>query len=102
MAGVRDEDLLEAALAQPWQSFAGIELYSSLPEKAARLGFEVISQHPFVDGNKRTGAALVAILLRANGSTFKPRSDAFYEAVVGVADGSLDYKGFLDFVLKSL
>lgn len=61
MGGVREEGLLEAAIAQPWQSFDGIELYLSIEEKAARIGYEIISQHPFFDGNKRTGAALVGI-----------------------------------------
>lgn len=43
MGGVREEGLLEAAIAQPWQSFDGIELYLSIEEKAARIGYEIIS-----------------------------------------------------------
>lgn len=102
LAGLRDKGLLEAAIAQPWQSFDGIDLYPSLPEKAARIGFEVITQHPFNDGNKRTGAALVGVLLRANGVNFTPRSIDYVDAILGVADGSLDYAEFLEFVRNSI
>lgn len=101
MPGVRDEGLLEAAIAQPWQSFDGVDLYPSVAEKAARIGYEVISQHPFADGNKRTGAALVGVLLRANGQHFKPRSDDYIQTVLGVADGSLGYEELLEFVKRS-
>jgi death-on-curing protein len=53
--GVRDENALLAALASPWSGFADQELYPSTEEKASRLCYEIITQHPFVDGNKRTG-----------------------------------------------
>lgn len=101
MPGLRDDGLLEAALAQPWMSFGGIELYATAEEKAARLCFEIISQHPFADGNKRTGAALMGALLRANGISFKPRASDFEQTILGVASGSLDYADLLDFVRRS-
>ena len=96
--GVRDEGLLEAALAQPWQGFGGTELYPSIEEKAARLGYEVISQHPFADGNKRTGAAVIGVLLRAHGYRFKPRTEEFYDMVYCIADGSKSYDDLVSFV----
>lgn len=71
--GTRDEGLLESALAQPQQTFGGEELYPSLAEKAARYAFGIVNNHPFADGNKRTGAAVLAVFLRANGIQFKPR-----------------------------
>lgn len=101
MAGIRDERLLEAALAQPWQGFGKTDLYPSIEEKAARIAFEVVSQHPFCDGNKRTGAALMIALLRANGLRFKPRNDEFIATMLGVADGSLGYEKLLKFVRSS-
>ncbi len=55
--GIRDLDALESALAQPRQTFAGDDLYPSLVEKAATLGYLLIQNHPFVDGNKRLGHA---------------------------------------------
>ncbi|MCB0106911.1 MAG: Fic family protein [Caldilineaceae bacterium] len=57
-AGIRSQDALESALAQPFMTFGGQELYSTLIEKAAALGFSLIMNHPFVDGNKRIGHAL--------------------------------------------
>ncbi|MCH3968188.1 MAG: type II toxin-antitoxin system death-on-curing family toxin [Atopobiaceae bacterium] len=99
--GVRDETLLAAAVARPWQTFGGAELYPTIEEKAARLGFEVVTQHPFCDGNKRTGAALVIAFLRGNGIRFKPRADDFYDMIMGVADGSLGYEDLLGFVRES-
>lgn len=53
--GVMNENSLEAAIAQPWQTFDGVDLYPTTEEKASRLCFEIVTQHPFIDGNKRTG-----------------------------------------------
>ncbi len=67
LAGVRDEGLLESALAQPWQTFGGRDLYPNDVEKVCRLAFGVIRDHPFVDGNKRVGTALLGAGLRMAG-----------------------------------
>lgn len=91
LPGVRDDDLLESALAQPFAAFGGQELYPSLAQKAARYGFGIIKNHPFADGNKRTGAALIIAFLRANGIAFKPRSDDFYATIMATADGSMGF-----------
>lgn len=96
--GVREEGILDACLAQPWQSFGGQDLYPTLEEKAARLGYEIIAQHPFVDGNKRTGAALMTVLLRANGVRFKPKSKSFITTIINVASGALGYKDLVQFI----
>ena len=64
--GIRDEGLLESALHAPFQSFAEQELYPSLLEKAARLGFGLICNHPFVDGNKRIGTHAMLVFLNIN------------------------------------
>ena len=57
--GVRDEGLLESALEAAFSGFGGTEFYPTTEEKGARLGYNLISNHAFVDGNKRIGAALV-------------------------------------------
>jgi death-on-curing protein len=57
--GIRDVGLLESAIAQPRMTFGEEDLYPSLLEKAAAIGFSIIMNHPFVDGNKRTGHAVV-------------------------------------------
>ena len=65
--GVRDLGLLESAVAQPRQTFGGADLYPSIVEKAVALGFSLISNHPFVDGNKRVGHAALEVFLLLNG-----------------------------------
>lgn len=99
-SGVRDEGLLEAAIAQPWQTFDGIDLYPTIEEKAARLCFEIVTQHPFVDGNKRTGALLLGVLLRTSGAMFKPKSKDYYSIIMDVASGNKGYEELLDFAFN--
>ncbi len=65
--GVRDRGTVESAIAQPAMTFGGQELYPSLKAKAAALGFSLINNHPFVDGNKRIGHATMATFVRLNG-----------------------------------
>ena len=61
--GLRDQGLLESAIAQPQQTFDGVELYPSLAEKAARYAYGIIKNHPFADGNGRTGRLWHTLLL---------------------------------------
>ena len=96
--GVRDMGQLDAALAQPWQTFGGVEFYQTPEEKITRLCFEVVTQHPFVDGNKRAGALLLGVLLRGEGHAFKPAASDLLNVIMGVAAGSKGYRGLLSFV----
>lgn len=98
---LRDNGLLEAAISQPWQTFDGIDLYPSVEEKAARLCFETVTQHPFVDGNKRTGALLLGVLLRTHGTPFTPKPETYYNIIVEVASGSKGYEELRDFAVYS-
>lgn len=102
MPGVRDEGLLESALAQPFASFGGQELYPSVAAKAARYGYGIIKNHPFADGNKRTGAALIIALLRGNGYRFRPRANDFYDTIIAVADGSMSFDELVTWVEANL
>lgn len=61
--GLRDQGLLESAVNSPYQTFGGIDIYPSLPRKAAQLGFGLIQDHPFLDGNKRIGILAMLTLL---------------------------------------
>src|ERR687886_1064258 len=65
--GVRDLGALESALAQPQMTFGGEDLYPTLVDKAAALGYALIKNHPFLDGNKRTGHAAMEVFLVLNG-----------------------------------
>ena len=82
--GVRDEGMLASALAQPFQTFGGEELYPSVVEKACRYAVGIISGHPFLDGNKRTGAALLGAYLRMCGVGFTGSSGGRKTPIVGM------------------
>jgi len=86
--GLRDLGLLESALGQPQQTFGGDDLYPSLVAKAATLGFSLIKNHPFVDGNKRVGHAAVEAMLMLNGFELAATVDDSEAEVLAVADGS--------------
>lgn len=85
--GLRDLGLLESALGQPRQSFGDEDLYPTLVGKAAALGFSLISNHPFIDGNKRVGHAAVEALLMLNGFELSAGIDDAESEVLAVAAG---------------
>ena len=96
---LRDEGLLESALAAPWQEFAGISQYPDVESKAARLGFGLICNHPFVDGNKRLGAHAMLVFLAVNGIQVNYTQDALIKVVLQVATDVLDCDGLRDWIL---
>jgi death-on-curing protein len=79
--------LLESALGQPQQSFAGEDLYPTLPSKASALGYSLIKNHPFVDGNKRIGHAAMEAFLMLNGFELSVSVDDSEAEVLAVAAG---------------
>ena len=88
-AGVRDLGLLEAAVARPRASAAGIEAYPSLEHKAAALLHSIVANHALVDGNKRLGLAAVIVFLGVNERRLELTNDQAYDLVMAIADGSL-------------
>lgn len=86
-AGVRDLELLKSALAMPEQSYEGEYLHSTLFEMAAAYLFHIVRNHPFVDGNKRTGLIAALAFLGLNGLRLEADDEALYELVVGVSGG---------------
>ncbi|MCA1991375.1 MAG: type II toxin-antitoxin system death-on-curing family toxin [Coleofasciculus sp. S288] len=96
--GIRDVGLLESALAQPRMTFGGEDLYSSLLEKAAALGFSIIMNHPFVDGNKRTGHAAVETFLVLNGMEINVSVDEQERMVLAIASGELGREAFVEWL----
>ncbi len=87
--GLRDEGLFQSALARPFQTFDGTELYPSTFSKAAALGESLIVNHPFVDGNKRTGALVMEILLLEEGYSLQVSNDDFYDFIIAIATGTM-------------
>jgi death-on-curing protein len=93
--GIRDLGLLESAIAQPRMTFGGEDLYPSLLEKAAALGFSIIMNHPFVDGNKRTGHAATETFLVLNGVEINASVDEQERVVLAIASGELGREAFV-------
>lgn len=96
--GVRDEGLLDSAINAPFQTFAEQDLYPTVLEKAARLGFGLISNHPFLDGNKRIGTHAMLSFLGVNQIFLCYTDDELISVILQVASGTLDYNGLLDWM----
>ena len=91
-AGLRDEGLLESALFTPFQSFDGNEMFPSLQQKAARLGFGLVQNHPFVDGNKRIGAHAMLVSLALNGVELAYTQQELSGMILDVAAGKQSFE----------
>jgi death-on-curing protein len=85
---------LESALAQPRMTFGGRELYPSTVDKAVALGYSLIQNHPFLDGNKRTGHAAMEVFLFLNGFEMQASVDEQERIVLQVASGEMDREAF--------
>lgn len=96
--GVRDEALLESAIENIYATFDGVELYPSKEEKAARLGFSLISNHAFVDGNKRIGIYVMLSFLELNGIRIWASNEDVVNLGLSVADGSAGYNDILKWI----
>ena len=92
--GVLHLGALESALAQPRMTFGGEELYPSVAEKAAALGYSLIQNHPFLDGNKRTGHAAMEVFLFLNGFEITASVDEQERTILQMASGEIDRKAF--------
>ena len=92
--GIRDLGALESALTQPRVTFDGADLYPTVVEKAAALGFSLINNHPFVDGNKRVGHAAMETLLVLNGYEINVSVDEQETIILRVASGDVSRDEF--------
>ncbi|MEG4455740.1 type II toxin-antitoxin system death-on-curing family toxin [Microcoleus sp. N9_A1] len=88
-SGVRDEGLLESALAQPQATFGGQLLHPTIAEQAAAYLYHIAMNHPFIDGNKRSAFAVADTFLRLNGCTLNLTDDRAYNLVMRVARGTV-------------
>ena len=95
---IRDIALLESALESAFQTFDGDELYPSKEEKGARLGYSLISNHAFVDGNKRIGMYIMLTFLEVNGIRISPSVDEVVRVGLAVASGEMKYEELLEWI----
>lgn len=98
---VRDLSLLNSALESAFATFDGKELYPSIKEKGARLGFSLISNHAFVDGNKRIGILILLTFLEVNGVKLRPTNDELACVGLAIASGEMKYEQLLEWIIKN-
>ena len=98
--GVRDIGLLDSALESAYATFDGKELFPSKEEKAARLGVGLVSNHAFVDGNKRIGMYVLLSFLEVNGIQIEATNEEVVEAGLALARGDMKYEGLLTWILE--
>lgn len=100
MPGVRDEGLLQSALEAPFQSFGGDDIYPSIQQKAARLGYGLIKNHPFLDGNKRIGTHVMLVFLCLNGIELDYTQKELEDIILSVAASEAGSDNLLRWLLQ--
>ena len=98
---VRDTALLDSALESAFATFGGKELYPTKEEKGARLGYALISNHAFVDGNKRIGMYVLLTFLEVNGIKLRPSNEEVARVGLAVAAGEVKYETLLNWILEN-
>ncbi len=97
--GLRDERMLQSALAAPFQTFDGESIYPSLQAKAAQLGYGLVCNHPFLDGNKRIGAHAMLVFLSVNGVELRYEQQELVSIILEIAAGRATRAALLQRIL---
>ena len=98
-SGLRDEGMLDSALNAPFQTFGGEDAYPSLQQKATRLCFGLVKNHPFVDGNKRVGAHVMLVFLVLNGIELQYTQTELSDIILQLAANTIQFSDLLDWIL---
>lgn len=98
--GIRDEGLLDSALNSPFQSFDGVDSFPSIQKKAARLGFGLIKNHAFVDGNKRIGTHAMLVFLALNGIEIDYTQEELSTTILKVASGKYSFEELVQWIIN--
>ena len=99
--GIRDFGLLNSALESAYATFDGKELFPSKEEKAARIGVGLVSNHAFVDGNKRIGMYVLLTFLETNGIKLRPTNAEVARVGLAVAAGEMKYEELLAWIIEN-
>lgn len=102
MPGIRDTGLLEAAINRPFQTFGGDDLYPSAFEKAAALAESLIINHPFADGNKRTGMLAMVALLKEYGIHVKASNTELYNFTISISTGECRFEQIVQWLKENV
>ena len=96
--GVRDEGLLKSAIERPYSGFGQTAFYKAPEEKAGAILESIVKNHPFIDGNKRTGYVLMRLVLMHFGQDIQATPDEKYDFVIAVASSQLDFDQIVDWI----
>ncbi|HET9505043.1 MAG TPA: type II toxin-antitoxin system death-on-curing family toxin [Hymenobacter sp.] len=102
VVGVREEGLLRAAIERPFAGFGETEFYQTPAEKAAAIVESIVKNHPFVDGNKRTGYVLMRLLLLQAGQDLQATQDEKYDFVISIASGQIAFPEIVTWIQSKL
>ena len=97
--GLCDRAGLEAAIAAPLQAFGGQDLFPSMLEKIARLGYGLAANHAFIDGNKRIGAHVMLVFLAINGIELDYTQEELIDIILQIASGRAKAADLLEWIL---
>ncbi|MBS6735239.1 MAG: type II toxin-antitoxin system death-on-curing family toxin [Clostridiales bacterium] len=97
--GLRDEGMLDSALNAPFHTFGGEDVYPSLQQKATRLCFGLVKNHPFVDGNKRIGAHVMLVFLALNGIELQYTQTELSDIILQLAANTIQSSDLLNWIL---
>lgn len=97
--GIRDEQLLESAINAPFQTFDNIEVFPSIQQKAARLGYGLIKNHAFVDGNKRIGTHAMLVFLALNKIELEYTQSELSDTILKIASDEYSFEDLLKWIL---
>ena len=100
LSGLRDEGMLDSALSAPYQRFGGEDIYPCLLQKAARLCFGLVKNHPFLDGNKRIGVHIALVFLALNGVELQYSQVELSDVILRLAAGEMEAGDLLHWILE--
>jgi death-on-curing protein len=100
--GLRDLSVLESAVNRPFQTFDQIDLYPNTADKAAAIIESIVKNHPFIDGNKRTGYVVMRLMLMEDDLDIQATEDEKYDFVIQIADGRLDFEQIKQWIEEKL
>ena len=98
--GLRDVGLLESAINSPFQQFGNEDLYPTIQQKASRLCFWLVNNHPFIDGNKRIGAHVMLVFLALNGIELEYTQDDLSSTILKLASNEISYQQLTKWIIN--
>lgn len=98
--GLRDVGLLESAINSPFQQFGNEDLYPTIQQKASRLCFGLVNNHPFIDGNKKIGAHVMLVFLALNGIELEYTQDDLSSTILKLASNEISYQQLTKWIIN--